>query len=289
MKTLAASMLLCGSAAIGLWACAGDGVDRSHQIAETPTLSVRTVAATAVGETHGDDPLGWRAPGFRQRYTAINFNSVVVTDFAEGTGGAWFSVAHQSSATFYVMRVACGGLDRYAVLGLTRDERPVVELWRLVPSDESAVVVSGNGAGVPASLVPKVFEKRRIYTGSPGSGALALEYDPADRFVLAAIEDAQGVARILQLDTDNSPATPVVLADSISMPVLARMSFAQKGDHAVLGRVFEFTTDLSDYVRLLFVDANNDGVFDGAPLVGDAAYWSSSGFDRYEDWTALDH
>ena len=125
MKTLAASMLLCGSAAIGLWACAGDGVDRSHQIAETPTLSVRTVAATAVGETHGDDPLGWRAPGFRQRYTAINFNSVVVTDFAEGTGGAWFSVAHQSSATFYVMRVACGGLDRYAVLGLTRDERPV--------------------------------------------------------------------------------------------------------------------------------------------------------------------
>ncbi len=244
------------------------------------------------GYTEGDGVTAWREPGFKQRFTAVNFNSVLVTDSVQdATTGAWQSVTHQSSANFSVLHVtsAGGGPDRYAVFGLTRDKKPVVELWNLVP-DQGAVVVHGAGGG-PTSpqLIPKKFQKTRIFEGAPDQGAVAFEYDPAGRFVVCAIRDPQGEVSLVQIDARDLAAPPVVLHDSTAIPELNDVQYAQVADHVQLGRVFKFGTAFASHRRIMLVDSDNDGVFDGPPLVGDDDFFKSMGLDVYEDWISLYH
>ncbi len=238
------------------------------------------------GYIDGDYPLGWREPGFEQRFTAVNFNSVHVMDSVQDATGAWQSVTHQSSANFSVLHVASGGLDRYAVFGLTRDKKPVVELWNLVAAAGSVVV---QGGGTPPQLVPKAFQKTRIYEGAPDHKAVAFQYDPAGRYVVCAIRNPQGEVSLMQIDAQNPATPPVVLYDSTEIPELNEVQYAQKIDHALLGRVFVFGTALVARKRIMLVDANNDGTFDGPPLVGDDDFFASKGLDRFEDWISLNH
>lgn len=233
----------------------------------------------------------WREPGRKQTYTAENFNSVLVTDSVQDASGAWQSVTHQSSANFSVLHVASGGLDRYAVFGLTRDKSPVVELWNLAPA-EASIVVQGSLDGysyTQLDLVAKDFQKTRIFKGGPDSGAVAFEVDPAGRYVVCAIRDPQGEVSLLQIDAQTSAVPPTVLYDSTTIPKLSEVQYAQKADHALLGRVFVFGTAFDARKRIMLVDGDNDGVFDGAPLVGDDSFFSSQGLDRFEDWISLNH
>ncbi|MEW5749018.1 MAG: hypothetical protein AB1793_09595 [Candidatus Thermoplasmatota archaeon] len=241
------------------------------------------------GYTEGDGLTAWREPGFEQRYTAENFNSVLVTDSAQDAGGEWQSVTHQSSANFSVLHVASGGRDRYAVLGLTREKEPVVELWNLVSDSGTVVLLGGSGGSIPPQLVPKRFRKTRIFEGVPDQGAVALEYDPAGRYVVCAIRDPQGEVSLVQINAQDLAAPPVVLYDSTAIPELNDLQYAQKGDHVVLGRVFVFGTAFASHRRIMLVDSDNDGVFDGAPLIGDDDFFESLGLDVFEDWTSLDH
>ncbi|MCC6408702.1 MAG: hypothetical protein IT453_16180 [Planctomycetes bacterium] len=241
------------------------------------------------GYIEGDYPLGWRAPGFKQRFTAVNFNSVLVMDSAQDAGGAWQSVTHQSSANFSVMHVASGALDRFAVFGLTRDKKPVVELWNLVAAAGTVVLHGSSGGTTSPQLVPKGFLKTRIYTGAPNQGAVAFEYDPAARYVVCAIRDPQGEVSLLQINAQNPSTPPVVLCNSTTVPELNDVRYALKADHTALGRVIKFGTAFKSHKRIMLVDASNDGVFDGPPLVGDDAYFAAQGLDTFEDWIDLDH
>jgi len=241
------------------------------------------------GYTVGGDLLGWREAGFEQHFTAVNFNSVRVTDSVQDPSGAWQSVTHQSSASFSVLHVASGGLDRYAVFGLMRNKEPVVELWDLVPDEGTVVVQGAVGGATSPQLVPKKFQKTRIFKGAPDQGAVAFEYDPAGRYVVCAIRGPQGEVSLLQIDAQDPAASPVILYDSTAIPELNEVQYAQKADHVLLGRVFKFGTAFASHRRIMLVDTDNDGVFDGAPLVGDDDFFETLGLDVFEDWTSLDH
>jgi hypothetical protein len=232
----------------------------------------------------GDGLTAWRELGFKQHYTAENFNSVLVTDSVQDATGAWQSVTHQSSANFSVLHVASGGLDGYAVFGLTRDKKPVVELWNLVSAAGTVVV---QGGGTPPQLVAKAFQKTGIHEGAPDHKAVAFEYDPAGRYVVCAIRDPQGEVSLTQFDAQSPTTPPVVLYDSTAIPELNEVQYAQKADHALLGRILVFGTAFASHKRIMLVDSDNDGVFDGAPLVGDDDFFASQGLDRYEDWISL--
>ena len=276
-------------------ACGTSSEPLSEVMTEHEAIQLALESEPSVGQfadqgyTEGDGLTAWREPGFTQRYTAENFNSVLVIDSAQDASGAWQSVTHQSSANFSVLHVASGGRDRYAVFGLTRDKEPVVALWKLIQVAGAVVIQGGSGGGVPAQLVPKGFQKTRIFEGAPDQGAVAFEYDPAGRYVVCAIRDPQGEVSLLQIDAQNPATPPLVLYDSTTIPELNEVQYAQKGDHNVLGRVFIFGTAFASHKRIMLIDSDNDAVFDGAPLVGDDDFFESLGLDVFEDWTSLDH
>jgi len=94
---------------------------------------------------------------------------------------------------------------------------------------------------------------------------------------------------LLQIDAQDPTTPPLLLYDSSTIPELNDVQYAQKADHALLGRVFKFGTAFASHRRIMLVDANNDGSFDGPPLVGDDEYFASQGLDRYEDWFSLNY
>lgn len=233
------------------------------------------------------EPIAWREPGLEQRYTAVDFNSVLVTDSAKSANGAWASVTHQSSADFAVMQITYGGLDRYALFGLSRENKLVVELWKLVPADGTIIAQGPVGGDASTQLAPKSFEKTRIFEGAQDHEPVAIEYDPADRYVVCAMRDPQGEVSLSQLDAQNPATPPVPLHDSTAIPELNEVQYAQKFDHAQLGRVFVFGTAFASHERIVLVDTDDNGVFDGAPLVGDDDFFASQGLDHFEDWVNL--
>lgn len=234
-----------------------------------------------------DEPIAWRASDREQRFTAVNFNSVRVTDSVRNSNGDWQSVAHQGSTNFSLMQITHGGLDRYALSGLTRDGRLVVELWSLVSAQGTVVVQGASGTSTSPQLVAKTFQKTRIIEGAQGHKPVAIEYDPAGRYVVCAIRDPQGQVSLNRLDP-RIPASPLTLLhDSTTIPELNGVQYAQKFDHAQLGRILVFGTAFEAHKRIVLVDADNDGVFDGAPIVGDDAFFEAQGLNRFEDYDSL--
>jgi len=239
---------------------------------------------SALGYTSDDDPLAWREPDFIQRYTAVNFNSLVVTDFALAATGTWQSLVHQESANFTVMWAVPARLDHYALFGFSRDRDVLIELWTLVQGEGTVVIHGANGvAQASPLLVPKEFKRRRVFKGFNAQTMLGMQVDPEERFVLFAVRDAAQVTTVYRLDLADPKALPVPLADSTRFPELSEILQVSKSDHVTLGRVYKFWTSLEESRVVLFVDADNDGSFDGDPLVEDA------GARPYEEWTSLNH
>jgi hypothetical protein len=244
-------------------------------------------AMQGMGYIAGDEPLAWKQPGFIQRYTAVNFNSVIVTDFAQLASGEWESLSHQSSASFVLMTLASGSLDDFVLLGFTRDDYIVVERWTLVEGSGSVVTFGGGGTGPSELLRPKVFQKERLFKGAAGQRPVDVEMDPDGRYVVFGTTTSDDFVTIFQLDCTDPNAVPLVLADSSTIPELSDARDIQKFEHVILGRVFVVSTIFSDWQRIVFVDANNDGIFDGSPLVGDDAFFEAQGLDQYEYWINL--
>ncbi len=94
---------------------------------------------------------------------------------------------------------------------------------------------------------------------------------------------------VFQLDFNDPNAAPTPLASSHQIPVLSDIEHLEKFEHAVLGRVYVCETATLDRTRIIFEDADDDGVSDGAPIVGDDALIDGLGLGRYEDWINLDH
>jgi hypothetical protein len=66
-----------------------------------------------------------------------------------------------------------------------------------------------------------------------------------------------------------------------------RFVTTQKADYITLGRVFKFGTDFDNHHQIMLIDANNNGVFEVVPLVGDDDFFSAEGLDHFEDSTSL--
>lgn len=270
---------------------------------ETPVEAVETQDAVALALEKGaalldsgknnlyseDAPTGWVLPGFVQTYAGENFSTLVVTDKALLSTGDWEELQHQDSASFILMHVACGKLDEFALLGFDRADNIIIALWSLVGGSGTAVRHGTNGA-VPSGLLrPKEFKKKRLFKGLPGSAPRGLELDPDGRFVVYVTKSPNQITTVFQLDCQDPNAIPVELLNSTQIPELSDIEHLEKFDHAALGRVYVCETSIVNRTRVIFVDANNDGVFDGAPIVGDDTLIDSLGLGNYEYWINLDH
>jgi hypothetical protein len=227
-------------------------------------------------------PLAWRGDGIEQRWTATDFRTLVVTDLTPGG-----TITHERTAAFTFLHVEPARLDAYDLLGVTADEDLVVVRWTLVPRE--AGDDAGDEGAAPASRrpPPKDFEERRLFQGLRGHRPLGIQGDPQGRFVLFAARDEASVVTVYRIDATTDGNEPVPLTTSLAIPELSDLRTAQKFDHAQLGRVYVLGTSFEDRHRVVFVDADDDGVFERPPLVGDDAFFEQQGLDRYEDWRSL--
>ena len=259
--------------------------ERAASRNETETaFAARAVSGASGGEfayVSNEAPRAWSEPGFEQRYTGVDFKSVIVTDRAIASSGEWESVRHESVASFTFMHLAAGTLDRYALLGVSADDEIIVETWTLEAGEETNSI-SG------ALLRPKAFKKKRVFQGASRHEPRGIELDPEGRFVLFILRSEQNVTSVYQLDLSHISAGPVELASSSITPELSDVCYVQKFDHVDLGRVYVLGTNFVQHRRVLFIDADNNGIFDGSPLVGDDSFFRSQGLDAYEDWINLD-
>lgn len=231
----------------------------------------------------GEYLVAWQQPGFVQRYGGVNFNSLRVIDEVERASGEWESLVHQGSATFFVWRTKAAGLDEYALIGSARDGDVVIELWTLVGEDGNVVHHGELGATIPSSeLEPKRFSKRRIVEGFTGYSAVDVDVDPDLRFVVFLVTAPDGAVEFYQLDLEDPAGAPLMLAESGSIPELGSALRVQRFDHVTLGRVYRVETSRDLDKVILFVDLDNNGQFDGGPLV-------ESYYDRpYSEWSTVD-
>lgn len=244
---------------------------------------------TGYGLWSEEAPIGWRRPGFVQTYTGVNFNAVEVTDSVQLQSSEWKTIRHEGDASFMFQHLACGALDEFALLGIDDEKDIVIERWSLVGSNGAALERSGGRAEFTEALTAKQFIKQRTFKGARGSQPRGIEMDPSGRFVVYALRDEQEVTTIFQLDCLTPGATPVALVSSYSIPALGEIKYADKFDHATLGRVFVFSTSILDHFRIILADSDNDGVFDGAPIFGDDETLEALGLATYENWMSLDH
>ncbi len=296
MKTLAQwllPLLLCSCEATGELASnsavsdesASDLISDSEAVSEALKSEPVNVLTTSPGCEWEAGLLAWRQPGFRQTYTAVNFNTLVVHDAVESSAGEWEPVSHRGNTNFILMDVASAGLDDYVLLGFTRDGDIVIERW-VLGLGGGAVVERGRGAALPSpSLAPKEFIKTNLFQGLPEHKPLVIEADPSGRFVIFALRDPGGITTVYQLDCSIPGKSPVALTDSAKIPELGSITSVGKFDHVALGRTYSFDTEAPRPGRVVFIDGNDDAIFDGSPLVGDEAYFRTLG--PWQDWRSL--
>jgi len=234
-----------------------------------------------------EDLIGWKSDSLVQKFTGINFNSLRVTDNYLLPDGTTQFVEYLGSARFDVMYVACGGLDHYVLYGPNRAGELVAELWTLEPTTGYAVVQGGTAQGAVPRIVPKEFHRELILRDFVGSEVRGIELDPQGRFAICALRRPDGSGAVYQILIGTGLQPPNLLYDSSSIPELAKVSSIEKGDHALLGRVYQLSTPLDDDAHILLVDANNDGVFDGSPIVGSYDYLDTLQLFNIEDWDPL--
>lgn len=222
--------------------------------------------------------LAWWEETRLQEYEATDFKDLLVIDRVRRSAeDEWRLFAqHRTEASFTFIHLEACRRDLYTLGGFDSDGRFVLERWELFET------------GPPGQ---KRFEKTRLVTASLGDRFHGLEFDPEGRFVFVLLGTTEAVslyrfdARV-PLDFAGG-ARPTVLVDSTSVPELLTMADPQAGTHLATGkRVLCFTPiDLwSDPAHLMFLDVDNDGTFDGPPLVGDAALEEAGLSWTYGNW-----
>lgn len=227
----------------------------------------------------------WITSTFKQVYTIRDFRDVEVLDRQlNPQTGEWASFTFYGSASFDIVRAASAHQDLFCFAGFAVDGDFVVETWRAVPLTQTV-----DGATVPVTtsegLAVKRFRKQEIYRGRLVDGLVELEFDFEGRFIMALAED-DGVRWLYRFE--NEPNTqPQVFSGTPVLPELAEMSFMQKFQHTDLGRVWLLWDEPAYDVQIAFLDDDNDGVFDGTPMVGDRQYYESAGFQDPDVWNDL--
>ena len=224
----------------------------------------------------------WSDVDHRQTLHMSDFEIVeLVDEFLDPTSGEWLETSHYGGASFGLFHMSGAGPDVFACGGIAANGDIVLERWKLnrngVPELEPALY------GEPLSLPPSVgFRKKEIYRGPLGTDIYSVDLDPQYRYMIALV-GTNGSHVLYQFDIQQV-GPPVVLLDSSTVPEIDQMFYAETMDHYQLGRTCVLREGLGGQNKIVLVDSNNDGVFDGAPLVGDRGYFASLGLDDHSDW-----
>ncbi len=236
----------------------------------------------------------WDDTEIRQSYGATNFREVSVLDeYLKAAPGDPASVAHSGASNFDFWCIESAGLDKYCVAGIGASGDFILERWELVPATVASrsepaarpLVVTQSG-----EVLSKDFQKTRIFEGPLGVSVISVGFDPEERFMLALLTDDQGLTTIYKFDNVKG-AVPIPVYDSITYPELATLGHFNRFDHkATLSRVWILSA-LSLYgdLQMMMFDDDNDGEFDGEPLIGNDEYFESVGYPVvFPYWDSLD-
>lgn len=221
-------------------------------------------------ESYADGFAAWYEPDFQQRYTWTGDDHVVVFEqVRDEATGAWNGREYAVHCPFDVTGVASGGRDLYCVTGVAPDGERVFELLELEPWKGLSWTRTYERAA-------KVVERREVFRAPFPGDVLDLDLDPRGRFAFFLAEEG-GRRTLYRLTIANGAVEP--MADSDRYPELAWMDLLQKFAHTELGRVWwlsphplkkrEPGAERPPDVRVLFVDGDDSGTFDGQPIIGD--------------------
>ena len=199
---------------------------------------------------------------------------------------SWHESSVRADMNFRAWWGESAGRDRLALAGYTPDGELVIERW-IVERPGAQVPDVGESPPIGASCAapPLGFRIVELYRGRPEPRLIDFDYDFEGRFVLALMRDDE--ASYLYRFEARPGAEPRVLMDSRDLPELAAATSLGALRHAELGRVWILDDGFPYQTRILLVDANNDGEFDGDPLIGDEAFFEAAGLARWTDWDAL--
>ena len=232
--------------------------------------------------------LSWEDASIKQTYTASNFSAIQVVDQVyDSQSGQSDTVIHELSVPFTLRDVDSATLDVFCVAGFNADGDFVLERWTLAP------LVQGSRSGffsLPpqegpfGEIISKDFTRTEIYSGPLDPDYYAMAFDPDERFVLVLLGD--GTTRSLYRFNNEASTSPTLMHSSTQIPELGVIGQIWCGTHAVVGRAWNFMAeDLADKTRLMLIDSDNDGVFDGPPLVGDLDSFYAAGIGPvFGDW-----
>ncbi len=232
--------------------------------------------------------LSWEDASIKQTYTASNYSSVEVFDrIVDPRSGEIETVLHERSAPFTLRDVDSATLDVFCVAGFKANGDFVLERWTLSPTllrfriGDSGLRIQEGPFGKNHL---KVFTRTEIYSGPLGSEYRAMAFDPEERFILVLLGD--GTTRSLYRFNNEASTAPILMHTSAQIPELAIIGQMQCGTHVVVGRAWNFmAADMNDPTRLMLIDSDNDGTFDGAPLVGDLNSFYAAGIGPVAgDW-----
>lgn len=221
--------------------------------------------------------VSWREPDFKQDYSVHLPAELAVRDREyDQLSGEWSERYYSGFSSFGMRHAAASGRDMFCVEGVARSGDAVIEVWYLMS-------VGGTGGGQSKSFV-----RSEIYRGSLSGGQIvSLDFDAESRFVVALVHGPGELCYVSVFPVDGG--APVVLANSGSYPELCVMANVQKFDHQVLGRIWVLTPSPggAEWTNVIFVDSNNDGVFDGPPLVATQEELEVNGLSSVELWDPL--
>ena len=229
----------------------------------------------------------WISDAHEQTYFLQEFGNLDVWDSQLPFEGAESKLAFRYRGGFDVRFVHGATRDVYGAAGFDEEGDLVLELWRLVPSGPEPRPPSAGAPAVQTELFDKAFEVTRVHDAPVAAELLGLAVDREVRYALLLTrDDASGDVVLHQHDlTPGSALVPILT--SREQPALASMRILTIQEHVERGRVADLFDDLPYTRRLWLVDADDDGRFDAAPLIGDPTFFNFEGRDEQALWRDL--
>ncbi len=249
-------------------------------------LALLLPALAAGSESWSPGCLLWLEDDFAQELHARDFRHVRIVDSVrDPETDEWVEVERASAtASYRAWKFASGHLDLLGLAGFAPNGDIVIDRWELVGTGAQP---EPETAHLPARLREvKKLVQTTLYRGPLGEGLYELGFDLRARYLLALVAREDGVT-LYRFD-NVAPSVPQIVLDSEELPELGRMRTLERLRHEKLGYVWRLQDDPFHYTtRILLVDGDDDGVFDGEPLVGDGAWFRARGLTNGDDWDSL--